>query len=145
MFLDIWYFSDGISLMVTEKNAVLMMDDFAMTISVILVFADQKQPPGLRPATFLKKGLWRGCFPMNFAKFLRTPFLQNTSRRLLFLLLKKRLWHKCFLVNFAKFIRTPFLKEHLWWRLICKWVMVLSFFGLYPLWYGSVSLKKSNC
>ena len=28
----------------------------------------------------LKKRLW--CFPVNFAKFLRTTFLQNTSRRL---------------------------------------------------------------
>ena len=28
-------------------------------------------------ATLLKKSLWHGCFPVNFAKFLRTPFLQN--------------------------------------------------------------------
>ena len=28
-----------------------------------------------RPATLLKKRLWHMCFPMNFAKFLRTPFL----------------------------------------------------------------------
>ena len=28
-----------------------------------------------RPATLLKKRLWRRCFPVNFAKFLRTPFL----------------------------------------------------------------------
>ena len=40
-----------------------------------------------RPATLLKKRLWHGCFPVNFAKFLRTPFLQNTSGRLLLLLL----------------------------------------------------------
>ena len=38
---------------------------------------------GLRPATLLKKRLWHRCFPLNFAKFLRTPFLQNTSGRLL--------------------------------------------------------------
>ena len=38
---------------------------------------------GLRPATLLKKRLWHWCFPVNFPKFLRTPFLQNTSRRLL--------------------------------------------------------------
>ena len=38
---------------------------------------------GLRPATLLKKSLWHRCFPVNFAKFLRTPFLQNTSGRLL--------------------------------------------------------------
>ena len=28
--------------------------------------------------------LWHRCFPVNFAKFLRTPFLQNTLWRLLF-------------------------------------------------------------
>ena len=33
----------------------------------------------LRSATLLKKKLWHRCFPVNFAKFLRTPFLQNTS------------------------------------------------------------------
>ena len=30
------------------------------------------------PATLLKKRLWHRCFTVNFAKFLRTPFLQNT-------------------------------------------------------------------
>ena len=34
---------------------------------------------GLRPATLLKKRLWHKCFPVNFAKFLKAPFLQNTS------------------------------------------------------------------
>ena len=38
---------------------------------------------GLRPATLLKKRLWHRCFPVNFVKFLRTRFLQNTSGRLL--------------------------------------------------------------
>ena len=32
---------------------------------------------------FIKKEALVQCFPVNFAKFLRTPFLQNTSRRLL--------------------------------------------------------------
>ena len=31
-----------------------------------------------RPATLLKKRLWHKCFSVNFVKFLRTPFLQNT-------------------------------------------------------------------
>ena len=35
---------------------------------------------GLRP--LLKKRLWYRCFPVNFAKFPRTPFSQNTSGRL---------------------------------------------------------------
>ena len=30
---------------------------------------------GLRLATLLKKRLWRRRFPVNFVKFLRTPFL----------------------------------------------------------------------
>ena len=38
---------------------------------------------GLRPATLLKKRIRHRCFPVNFAKFLRTPFLQNTFGRLL--------------------------------------------------------------
>ena len=38
---------------------------------------------GLRPATLLKKSLWHRCFPVNFAKFLRTPFLTERRRQLL--------------------------------------------------------------
>ena len=37
----------------------------------------------LTPAALLNKSLWHRFFPVNFAKFLRTPFLQNTSARLL--------------------------------------------------------------
>ena len=33
--------------------------------------------------TLLKKRLWHRCFPVNFLKFLRTHFLQNTSGLLL--------------------------------------------------------------
>ena len=39
---------------------------------------------GLRPAIkFIKNDTLAQVFPVNFAKFLRTPFLQNTSGRLL--------------------------------------------------------------
>ena len=41
---------------------------------------------GLRPVTLLKTGLWHKCFSVHFQefpKFPRTPFLQNTSGRLL--------------------------------------------------------------
>ena len=37
---------------------------------------------GLRNATLWKKSLWRRCFPVNFAKFLRTPVLTKHRRRL---------------------------------------------------------------
>ena len=33
----------------------------------------------LQPETLLKKRLWHSCFPVNFAKFLRTPFLTEHS------------------------------------------------------------------
>ena len=36
----------------------------------------------LRPSTLFKEWLWHRWFPVNFAKFLRTPFLQNTFWRL---------------------------------------------------------------
>ena len=42
---------------------------------------------GLRPAILLKKRIWHRCFPVTFAKFLRTPFLKNTSG---WLVLKKK-------------------------------------------------------
>ena len=51
---------------------------------------------GLRLATLLKKRLWHRCFPMNFVKFLRTPFLQNTSGRLLLFLT----YHSCLCHSF---------------------------------------------
>ena len=35
---------------------------------------------GLRPATLLKQRLWHLCFPVNFAKLLRTPFLTEQLR-----------------------------------------------------------------
>ena len=37
----------------------------------------------LRPATLLKKRLWHRCFPVDFAKFLRTPLLTEHLRWLL--------------------------------------------------------------
>ena len=46
--------------------------------------------------TLLKKRqIWHRCFPVNFAKFVRTPFLQNTSGRLLwiqYLLQREIVW-----------------------------------------------------
>ena len=35
----------------------------------------------LSPATILKKRFWYRCFPVNFPKVVRTPFLWNTSGR----------------------------------------------------------------
>ena len=44
----------------------------------------QKQSPrGVVLKISSLKRLWHRYFPVNYAKFLRTPFLQNTSGRLL--------------------------------------------------------------
>ena len=37
----------------------------------------------IKPATLLKKRPWQRCFPVNFVKFLRALFPQNTSKQLL--------------------------------------------------------------
>ena len=44
------------------------------------------RPVGLRPTTLLKKRFWHKCFPVNFVKFLRTPF---STEHLWWLLLEK--------------------------------------------------------
>ena len=52
--------------------------------------------------TLLKKRLWHRCFPVKFAKFLRTPFLYNTFVRLL---LSPSKFPQLLLLNFlAKFL-----------------------------------------
>ena len=35
---------------------------------------------GLKAATLLKKRLWYRCFPVNFARFLQTPFFKKNHR-----------------------------------------------------------------
>ena len=52
--------------------------------------------PGLRPATLLKKSLWHRGFPVNVAKFLRTPFFTEYLR---WLLRKFLYWATCFFFN----------------------------------------------
>ena len=52
---------------------------------------------GLKPATLIKKRLWHRCLPVNFAKFLRTPFF---TEHLWWLLLSVNWW---LYQNFADF------------------------------------------
>ena len=55
---------------------------------------------------FIKKRLWHRCFPVNFVKFLRTPFLTEHLRSLLL---------KCDALELAKEKRGHFL-----YRLFCS-------------------------
>ena len=50
---------------------------FMLTIFVFAPFCIYSRDSGI------DKRLWHRCFPVNFAKFLGTSFLQNTSQRLL--------------------------------------------------------------
>ena len=91
---------------------------------------------GLRPVNLLKKRLKHRCFPVNFAKFLRIPFLQDTSGRLLpknadgntkFHMTRLNPWKLTFLANKykvkAKNFIIPifyFLVLFLWWVACCN-------------------------
>ena len=51
---------------------------------------------GLTPATLFKKRLWHRGFPVNFAKFLRTPILKELLWLLLLLLMvNSGKYHSC--------------------------------------------------
>ena len=59
--------------------------------------------------------VWYRCVPVNFAKFLRTSFLQNTSGRLLLLL------------AFQKQPREVFYEKHLFYKTLlddCFWLLL---------------------
>ena len=75
-----------------------------------------------------KKRDWHRCFPVNFVKFLRTPFFKEHFWWLLLgvlrkfakctgkylcqsLFLIKGVLHGCFAVNFVKFLSTPFFHK----------------------------------
>ena len=64
---------------------------------------------GLRPKTLLKRRRWQRCFPVSFAKFLRTPFF---TERLQWLLLKKETPAEMFYCEFSKnFNKTYFVEQ----------------------------------
>ena len=44
----------------------------------------------MSPATLLKRRLWHWCFPMNFAKFVRTPLVTEHLWWLLLKIYRKR-------------------------------------------------------
>ena len=70
---------------------------------------------GLSKAPLLKKRFWHRCFPVNFAKFLRAPFLQNTSGRLLYLKSRWKWMEACL--------------QNCWLLLICYWISCLITFN----------------
>ena len=71
--------------------------------------------PGLNACNFIKKRPWHRCFRVNFAKFLRTPFLQNISGRL-----------HLFRINRVSdyYAKSIYIKVFLW--IIVLWMLVPS-------------------
>ena len=66
------------------------------------------------PATLLKKRLWHSCFPVNFAEFLRTPFLTEHLR---WLLLYTFRWDSetCIRLSYAKNLNFQNERLRLYW------------------------------
>ena len=83
---------------------------------------------GLRSATLLKKRLWRKCFPVNFVKFLRTPFFIE------------RLWW--LLLNIQN-TSNKFLSEYyLWYTRKQHHLLNNSWYSASNTYYVSISLHK---
>ena len=53
--------------------------------------------------TLLKNRLWHRCFSVNSVKFLKTPFLQNTSGRLFLYIAAKKAFPSIYFVPFPFF------------------------------------------
>ena len=105
---------------------------------VFLEISQNSQENTCARVSFLKKRLWQRCFPVNFVKFLRTPFLQNTSVRLLlavvelllrFLTLKEtqRTNVKCCQILLQKsFILTMFPQQNFYLVCVCAALWLFS-------------------
>ena len=61
------------------KNSIISQFPETSSVLTFWLISGFKKIASLRPVTLLKKGLWHRCFPVDFAKLLRTPFLQNSS------------------------------------------------------------------
>ena len=68
-----------------EKMLLQISQNSQKNICARVSFSIKLQALGPRSATLLKKRLWHRCFPVNFVKFLRTPFY---TEHLWWLLLK---------------------------------------------------------
>ena len=91
------------------------------------LFLIKLQVWGLRPATLFKKRPWHRCFPVNFMKLLRTPFLQNTSGWLLLAVLKyQHEWWKNLLV-----LKLLCIKVLFFWNIKAWCLMINDFLILY--------------
>ena len=84
LFINIFYFRSSRPYMFCKKGVLESFAKFyGKHLCQSLFF---NKAAGLRPAAFLKKRHWDRCFPVNFTKFLRSPFFTEQLRWLLLLL-----------------------------------------------------------
>ena len=97
---------------------------------------------GLHPSTLSKIRLQHCCFPINFFKLLRTPFLLTTSRRLL-------LWKYQEICNFLMFLVKREGKH--WFEMDdnshkrCHWSKMCFYMLLFPRTLRLCRLRLSQC
>ena len=66
-----------------KKAFLEVLQNSQKNTCVRVSFLIKSQAIGLKPPTIIKKRLWHECFPVNFAKFVRTTFLTEHPRWLL--------------------------------------------------------------
>ena len=91
---------------------------------------------GLRPATLLKKR----CFPVNFAKFQRTPFLQNSSGRLLL-----HATHLLFIMIIYIFILLKYQDWNCKTNKLTKYLLITAFARLHIFCWDKWFISLINC
>ena len=78
----------------------------------------------LKPVTLLKKRLWHRCCPVNFQKFLKTPFSQNISGWvLLYSHHRNEVKRWCINIKFSCFLNTFWIQYS-----VVPW-LIPAFFG----------------
>ena len=65
------------------KNSIISQFPETSSVLTFWLISCFKKIASLRPVTLLKKGLWHSCFPVDFAKLLRTPFFTEQLQWLL--------------------------------------------------------------
>ena len=65
------------------KNSIISQFPETSSVLTFWLISCFKKIASLRPVTLLKKGLWHRCFPVDFAKLLRTPFFTEQLQWLL--------------------------------------------------------------
>ena len=111
MFDRWWALLDFISLFHYTKKEVFPCATLNSSIENLTVFKlfFEQEIIYMKACNFIKKRLQRRCFPVKFAKFLRTPILKNICERLLLVLI------------------TPFFNvSKILWRALCIILEALS-------------------